>query len=42
LLRPASRWSAWADEPEVAEEKEQSRYEVHLGDEAAAIADYVK
>ncbi len=28
--------------PEVAEDKEQSRYEVHLGGETVAIADYVK
>lgn len=29
-------------EPEVVDDKEQSRYEVHLGGETAAIADYVK
>ena len=28
--------------PEVVEDKEQSRYEVHLGGETVAIADYVK
>jgi uncharacterized protein len=31
-----------APEPEVADDKEQSRYEVHLGEETVAIADYVK
>jgi predicted GNAT family acetyltransferase len=31
-----------ADEPEVVDDKEQSRYEVHLGGETVAIADYVK
>jgi uncharacterized protein len=30
------------DEPEVVDDKEQSRYEVHLDGETAAIADYVK
>jgi uncharacterized protein len=29
-------------EPEVVDDKEQSRYEVHLDGETAAIADYVK
>jgi predicted GNAT family acetyltransferase len=29
-------------EPEVVDDKEQSRYEVHLGGETVAIADYVK
>lgn len=29
-------------EPEVIEDKEQSRYEVHLDGETVAIADYVK
>jgi uncharacterized protein len=28
--------------PEVVDDKEQSRYEVHLGGETVAIADYVK
>jgi hypothetical protein len=28
--------------PEVVDEKEQSRYEVHLGGETIAVADYVK
>jgi hypothetical protein len=31
-----------ADEPEVVDDKEQSRYEVHLEGEMVAIADYVK
>lgn len=31
-----------SEEPEVVEDKEQSRYEVHLGGETVAIADYVK
>jgi predicted GNAT family acetyltransferase len=31
-----------AAEPEVVDDKEQSRYEVHLGGETVAIADYVK
>ena len=35
----ADRMSA---EPEVVDDKEQSRYEVHLGGEIVAIADYVK
>lgn len=30
------------DEPEVVDDKEQSRYAVHLGGETVAIADYVK
>jgi hypothetical protein len=30
------------DEPEVVDDMEQSRYEVHLGGETVAIADYVK
>jgi predicted GNAT family acetyltransferase len=29
-------------EPEVVDDKEQSRYEVHLDGETVAIADYVK
>src|ERR1700761_3213461 len=29
-------------EPEVVDDKEQSRYEVHQGGETVAIADYVK
>jgi uncharacterized protein len=29
-------------EPEVIDDKEQSRYEVHQGGETVAIADYVK
>jgi predicted GNAT family acetyltransferase len=29
-------------EPEVVDDKEQSRYEVHSGGETVAIADYVK
>jgi uncharacterized protein len=29
-------------EPEVVDDKEQSRYEVHLGGETIAVADYVK
>jgi uncharacterized protein len=29
-------------EPEIVDDKEQSRYEVHLGGETVAIADYVK
>jgi predicted GNAT family acetyltransferase len=29
-------------EPEVVDDKEQSRYEVHLGGETVAIAEYVK
>ena len=29
-------------EPEVVDDKEQSRYEVHLSGETVAIADYVK
>ena len=29
-------------EPEVVDNKEQSRYEVHSGGETVAIADYVK
>jgi uncharacterized protein len=29
-------------EPEVVDDKEQSRYEVHLGGETVAVADYVK
>jgi hypothetical protein len=28
--------------PEVVDEKEQSRYEVHLGGETVAVADYVR
>src|ERR1700749_132001 len=31
-----------ADEPKIVDDKEQSRYEAHLGGETAAIADYVK
>jgi uncharacterized protein len=31
-----------ADEPEILDDKEQSRYEAHLGGETVAIADYVK
>jgi predicted GNAT family acetyltransferase len=31
-----------ADEPEIVDDKEQSRYEVHLGGETVAIADYMK
>ena len=31
-----------ADEPEIVDDKEQSRYEAHLGGETVAIADYVK
>jgi predicted GNAT family acetyltransferase len=31
-----------ADEPEIVDDKEQSRYEARLGGETAAIADYVK
>jgi uncharacterized protein len=30
------------DEPEIVDDKEQSRYETHLGGETVAIADYVK
>jgi predicted GNAT family acetyltransferase len=29
-------------EPEIVDDKEQSRYEVHLGGETVAIAEYVK
>ena len=29
-------------EPEIVDDKEQSRYEARLGDETVAIADYVK
>jgi hypothetical protein len=29
-------------EPEVVDDKEQSRYEVHVGGETVAVADYVK
>jgi len=29
-------------EPEVVDDKEQSRYEVHQGGETVAVADYVK
>lgn len=29
-------------EPEIVDDREQSRYEVHLGGETVAIADYVK
>jgi predicted GNAT family acetyltransferase len=31
-----------ADAPEIVDDKEQSRYEVHLGGETIAVADYVK
>jgi uncharacterized protein len=31
-----------ADEPEIVDDKEQSRYEASLGGETVAIADYVK
>ena len=31
-----------ADEPEIVDDKEQSRYEVRLGGETIAVADYVK
>ena len=31
-----------AAEPEIVDDKEQSRYEAHLGGETVAIADYVK
>jgi uncharacterized protein len=31
-----------SDAAEVVDDKEQSRYEVHVGDETVAIADYVK
>ncbi len=31
-----------AEQPEVVDDKEQSRYEVHQGGETVAIADYVK
>jgi uncharacterized protein len=34
--------SVTVPEPEVVDDKEQSRYEVHLGGETVAIADYVK
>jgi predicted GNAT family acetyltransferase len=30
------------EEPQIVDDKEQSRYEVHLGGETVAIADYVK
>jgi predicted GNAT family acetyltransferase len=30
------------NEPEILDDKEQSRYEAHLGGETVAIADYVK
>jgi hypothetical protein len=30
------------EEPEIVDDKEQSRYEAHLGGETVAIADYVK
>jgi hypothetical protein len=30
------------EEPEIVNDKEQSRYEAHLGGETVAIADYVK
>jgi uncharacterized protein len=29
-------------EPEIVDDKEQSRYEARLGDETVAVADYVK
>ena len=31
-----------ADEPEIVDDKEQSRYEARLGGEMVAVADYVK
>ena len=31
-----------ADETQIVDDKEQSRYEVHAGNETVAIADYVK
>jgi predicted GNAT family acetyltransferase len=30
------------DDPEIVDDKEQSRYEARLGEETVAIADYVK